>query len=121
MAMVMIRGYLWFSQELITGYAGITNEIVPFSKNIYLTSYYIIGIGFSFLLPFVFLLFRKVKENAAYLSKIVVLILIGQFFDLYYMVYKGTMLSSLRLSMIDISVFYGFMMLFLLYIKKQKN
>jgi hypothetical protein len=121
MAMVMVRGYLWFSQELITGYAGIKNEITPLSVDVYMTSYYVIGILFSFLLPFIFLLFRKMKENSGYLSKIVILILIGQYFDLYYMVYKGAMAGSFQLSLIDISVFYGLMMLFLYYIKNRKT
>ena len=120
LAMVMIRGYLWFTQDLIISYAGITNEVSPFSKDVYLTGYYVIGFLFSFLVPFVFLLFRKIKENAKYISRIAVLILIGQYFDLYYLVYKDAIVNNFRLSLIDISVFYGFMLLFLLYIRSRK-
>jgi hypothetical protein len=119
-ALVMIRGYLWFTHYLIIGYAGITNEITLLSKDVYLTGYQVIGILSSFLIPLIFLLFREVKENAKYMYRLAVLILIGQYIDLYYLVYRGSLVSNFRFSLIDIAVFYGFMLLFLLYLRNRK-
>lgn len=120
MAMVMIRAYLWFTQYLIISYAGIANEITLLSKDIYLSSYFIIAVLLSFLLPFIFLLFSKVKGNVKYMYRIAALILIGQYFDQYFLVYNAALVSNFRLSLIDIAVFYGFMLLFLLYMRSRK-
>jgi len=120
MAMIMIRGYLWFTQALIFSYAGISNEISFLPTNLYMVGYCSLGLLFSFLIPFISLLFAKVKTNAKYMYTIAVLILIGQYFDLYYLVYNVAIVSNYRLSLIDISVFYGFMLLFVLYFSNRR-
>lgn len=120
MAIIMIRAYLWFTQTLIFSYAGISDEISIIPTNKYLSGYYAIGILFSFLIPFIMLLFGKVKANPKYMYSLAVLILIGQYFDLYNLVYNAAILTNYRLSLIDISVFYGFVLLFILYIRNRK-
>ena len=119
-AIVIIRAYLWFSQVLIFGYAGIANELSLVASNKCLISYRAIAIIFSFLIPFILLLFAKVKTNQKYMYLIAVLILIGQYFDLYYTVYNAAILIKYNISLIDIIVFYGFMLLFILYIKNRR-
>jgi hypothetical protein len=120
MAIIMIRAYLWFSQAIIFGYAGISDELSLVASNKYMISYQAIGIFFGFLIPFIMLLFAKVKMNPKYMYLIAVLILIGQYFDLYYMVYNAAIVSNYKLSLIDISVFYGFMLMFILYVRNRR-
>ena len=121
MALLMIRAYLWFTQYLIIGYAGIVNETSLLANNMYLEGYFILGILFSFLLPFIFLLFRKVKESSKFMNRIAVLIIIGCFFDLYYLVFNSGLFINFRMGLIDIGMFYGFILLFLGYIGRRKS
>jgi hypothetical protein len=120
MAMLMIRAYLWFSQSIITGYAGISEELSFLPENSKIAAYQGTGILLSFLIPFFLLLFGKVKRNPAAVFYISILILAGQYFDLYYQVFNSSGLQNCSLSLIDVSVFYGFTLMFLLYIRNRK-
>lgn len=121
MALLMIRGYLWFTQYLIISYAGIANETSLLANNIYLEGYFILGILFSFLIPFIFLLFRKVKESSKFIYCIAVLIIIGCFLDLCYLVFNSALDINFRMGLIDIGMFYGFIIVFLGFIVSSKK
>ena len=120
LVIIMIRGYLWYSQALIISYTGLTIEKSVLPTNNYLLGYYTIGLLFSFLIPFIMLLFARVKANPKYMYLLAVLILIGQYFELYYMVYNAVIVTNYSISLIDVSVFYGFMLLFILYVSNRR-
>jgi hypothetical protein len=69
-----------------------------------------------FAAPFLLLLPRAAKRNSAYLSGVAVVVLIGAWIDLNWMIFP-TMNRSFSLSWIDIGLFIGFFAAFLLSVR----
>ena len=82
-------GYIAISQYLLIWYAAIPEETI-FFKSRWEHGWAWVSFGLAilrFVLPFFLLLKREVKRNFAYMQKIAILILIGQVWDMYWILY----------------------------------
>jgi len=80
--------YIWFSQYLLIWYANIPEEVVYLVKRqegswVIFT---VVNVAFNWLIPFVVLLPRWTKRNEGLLLKICIIILIGHWIDLFWMI-----------------------------------
>ncbi len=80
--------YIWFSQYLLIWYANIPEEVVYMLRRqegswVVFT---IVNVLFNWLIPFVVLLPRWTKRNEGLLLKICILLLLGHWIDLFWMI-----------------------------------
>jgi len=80
--------YIWFSQYLLIWYANIPEEVVYLVRRqegswVIFT---VVNVAFNWLIPFVVLLPRWTKRNEGLLLKICIILLIGHWTDLFWMV-----------------------------------
>ncbi len=80
--------YIWFSQYLLIWYANIPEEVVYLVKRqegswVIFT---VVNVVFNWLIPFVVLLPRWTKRNEGLLLKVCIIILIGHWIDLFWMI-----------------------------------
>jgi len=87
-AMAVFMSYIGFCQFLLIWYANLPDETFYFNKRID-NGWWIIFVLFAilkFIIPFVFLMSQAAKRNERRLIVVAVMILLGQWFDLYWMV-----------------------------------
>ena len=87
-AFVMLWAYVSFSQFLII-WSGNLPEEIPWYIQRLRGSFGVFAtlvLVFHFVLPFVLLLLRRVKRNAAYLTKVAIAMLVARLIDLYWVV-----------------------------------
>ncbi len=80
--------YIWFSQYLLIWYANIPEEVVYLVRRqegswVIFT---VVNVVFNWLIPFVVLLPRWTKRNEGLLLKVCIIILIGHWIDLFWMI-----------------------------------
>ncbi|MEO8168581.1 MAG: hypothetical protein ABI623_10050, partial [bacterium] len=108
--------YIWFSQYLLIWYANIPEEVVYFTHRE--TSSWVIFTGlnvvFNWLIPFVVLLPQWTKRNEGVLLRVCVLVMIGHWIDLFWMILPPFMKEGPELSVWEIGPMVGALALFLL-------
>jgi hypothetical protein len=80
--------YLWFSQYLLIWYADIPDEAVYFARRSTpgWTTFTLINLAFNWLIPFGILLSRRAKRNEGMLQKVCLIVLVGRWIDLSWMI-----------------------------------
>ncbi len=80
--------YIWFSQYLLIWYANIPEEVVYMirrQEGSWLI-FTVVNVVFNWLIPFIVLLPRWTKRNEGLLLKICIIIMIGRWIDLFWMI-----------------------------------
>ncbi len=109
----IIWGYTWFSQYILIWYANIPEETiyyVPRTQGEFMPLFYA-ELVINWLFPFLALMSSKVASNKNALIVITIILLIGQWIDVYMQVAVGT-LHHLNIGFIEIGSFIGFVGLF---------
>lgn len=109
----IIWGYTWFSQYILIWYANIPEETiyyVPRTQGEFTPLFYA-ELVINWLFPFLTLMIGKIASNKNALLVITIILLIGQWIDIYMQVAVGT-LHHLQIGFIEIGSFLGFIGLF---------
>lgn len=115
----IIWAYTWFSQYILIWYANMPEETVyyiPRTQGEFTPLFYI-EFAVNWIFPFFVLMSGKVANKKNLLLAICVILMIGQWVDIYMQVTVGT-LGQLRIGFIEIAGFLGFVGLFALVIAK---
>lgn len=109
----IIWTYLWFAQYILIWYANIPEETIyylPRTKGEFQPLFYL-ELVINFVIPFVLLLSNYLVTNKNTLLAICVVIIFGQWVDLYQQVIVGSY-GKLQIGFIEIGSFIGFAGLF---------
>jgi hypothetical protein len=111
----IIWAYTWFAQYILIWYANIPEETVyylPRTKGEFTVFFYAEFI-INWLIPFILLLSGKIASNRLALAIICIILIIGNWIDLYQQIFPGTV-HHFELGFIEIGSFLGFLGLFAL-------
>ena len=114
-ALSLIWGYIWLSQYLLIWYANIPEETVyyiPREMGEYKALFYV-ELIMNWAFPFFFLMWNRIAKNANLLLFTVVVLIIGQWVELFMSIMPGTV-ETHRISIWDIGIFIGSFGLFAL-------
>lgn len=114
-ALSLIWGYMWLSQYLLIWYANIPEETVyyiPREMGEYKALFYT-ELIMNWTFPFFFLMWNRIAKSANWLLFTVVVLIIGQWVELYMSIMPGT-IESHEISFIEIGTFIGSLGLFAL-------
>jgi len=108
--------YIWFSQYLLIWYANLPEEVVYFvnREEGSWTIFTGLNVVFNWLIPFVVLLSQWSKKNEGLLLKVCVIIMIGHWIDLYWMILPPFLKEGPEVSLWEIGPFAGMIALFFL-------
>jgi len=112
-ALSFLWTYLWFSQFILIWYSDIPEEVTYFVERIehfkvpYFTMFFI-----NFILPMVLLMGRGAKRNPKLLISVAIIIFIGHWFDVYFLITPGSV-HHFNLGFLEIGGFIGFTGLFI--------
>ncbi len=113
---VVFWAYIAFSQYMLIWYANLPEETI-FFKPRQEGDWLVISLGLivlKFIVPFFALLPKWAKRNINHLSAVSILILVTQFFDLYWLIYPNLKADhGFVIGLQDIGVFLGFLGLFM--------
>ena len=104
---VMLWGYMAFSQLLIVWSGNLTNEIPWYLPTFGTTWGWVGGFGlivFQFLIPFLLLLSKPIKQNPVLLCSVVGLLIFMRFVDLFWIVVPQVYPNGFRLNWLNFSV-----------------
>ncbi|WP_461641621.1 hypothetical protein [Labilibaculum euxinus] len=102
--------YLWFSQYLLIWYSHIPEETAYFAPRLHdHTILFFTILVLNFVIPFLGLMTRNSKRNLKWLSIMAVIVLIGQWLNIYLLVIPGTIGKSAQIGLTEI----GFVCLYL--------
>lgn len=98
--------YLWFSQYLLIWYSHIPEETAYFAPRLNdFTILFFLILILNFLTPFLGLMTRDSKRNLKWLSFIAVVVLVGQWLNIYLLVIPGTIGKAARIGFLEIGFF----------------
>lgn len=113
----IIWGYLWFVQYILIWYANIPEETIyymPRTKGEFKIFFY--GeLILNWLVPFVLLLSWKIAANRNAIIAIAIVLIIGQWIDVYQQIYPGT-IHHLKIGFTEVGMFLGYIGLFILFV-----
>lgn len=80
--------YIWFSQYMLIWYSNIPEETVYFLRREHggWLTFTVLNVVFNWLIPFVFLLSARAKRAEGLLLKVGIIVLIGHWIDLFWMI-----------------------------------
>ena len=110
----IIWAYTWFSQYILIWYANIPEETiyyVPRTKGEF-TPFFYLELVINWLIPFLVLLSSRIGSRKDVLITVAILLIIGQWIDVYQQVYPGT-IHHVKIGFIEIGSFLGFTGLFI--------
>jgi hypothetical protein len=111
----IIWGYFWFAQFMIIWYGNIPEETAYFYvrwQNGWKTMFFL-EIGLNWAVPFLILLPVKTSRNMTAITIVILLLIIGQYIDLFVQVIPGTT-GVLKFGWIEAGIFLGYAGLFAL-------
>ncbi len=115
----IIWTYMWFAQYILIWYANIPEETVyylPRTKGDFKPLFYL-ELVINWVIPFALLLSNYLVTHKNTLLAICIVIILGQWIDLYQQVIVGTY-GKLEIGLIEIGTFIGFIGLFAFFIAK---
>ncbi len=111
----IVWGYFWFAQFMIIWYGNIPEETVYYYirwQDGWETLFFL-EIGLNWALPFLVLLPVKTSRNMNVLTGVIIVLIIGQYLDLFVQVIPGTT-GLLKFGWLEAGIFLGFAGLFTL-------
>lgn len=105
--------YMWFSQYILIWYANLPEETIyyfPRTKGEFTPLFYT-ELIVNWLFPFLVLMTSKITSNKTILMVIMIILLLGQYVDIYMQVTVGT-LHHLNIGFTEIATFLGYIGLF---------
>ena len=111
----IVWGYFWFSQFMIIWYGNIPEETIYYNirwQNGWQTLFFM-EIGLNWFVPFMLLLPVKASRNKTIITTVIVILIIGQYIDLFVQIIPGTT-GVLKFSWISAGSFIGYAGLFAL-------
>jgi hypothetical protein len=108
--------YIWFSQYMLIWYANIPEEVIYFVRREQggWQIFAWLNVVFNWVIPFVVLLSQWSKRNEGLLLKVCVIIMIGHWIDLYWMILPPFIKSGPEVSIWEIGPIAGAVALFFL-------
>lgn len=109
--------YIWLFQYLLIWYAQIPEEMMYYQlryenyKPYFLANFFI-----NFVTPFVFLLMRSAKRNSKIMVIIPALLVVGHYFDVWFMVIPGVFGPNQHIGILEVGIFLLFSGLFAFWI-----
>jgi len=109
----MIWGYMWLSQYLLIWYANIPEETIYYVPRIMgeYKNYFYAELIINWLFPFLFLMWNRVGKNANAMLFVVLVLMTGQWVELYMSIMPNT-IESHAITYIEVGSFIGFAGLF---------
>lgn len=111
----IVWGYFWFAQFMIIWYGNIPEETVYYYTR-WQTGWkvlFFLEIGLNWAIPFFILLPVKMSRNMNVLSGIIIILIIGQYLDLFVQIIPGTT-GLLKFGLVEAGMFLGYAGLFAL-------
>ena len=108
-------GYFTFSQFMIIWYGNIPEETAFYVHRWHGTYQvlFFVSIFLNWFVPFLFLMPRKSSRSKLVMVPVIVLLLIGQYVELYYDIWPATV-SDAKFGLLEVGAFIGFLGLFIL-------
>jgi hypothetical protein len=112
-ALSIIWGYMWLSQYLLIWYANIPEETVYYVPRIMseYKNFFYAELIINWLFPFLFLMWNRVSSNPAAMLFVVLVLIIGQWIELYMSIMPNT-IESHSISWIEVGTFMGYLGIF---------
>ncbi len=110
-----IWGYLWFMQFIVIWFANIQEETIYFiirTKGSW-RIFFFLNIILNWAIPFMVFMSGKAKQSQPVIMGVCIILIIGQWVDLYLQIMPGTVGKS-NIGIIEIGTFVGFAGLFIL-------
>lgn len=109
----IIWGYFWFSQFMLIWYGNIPDETVYYYFRWHQgwKIFFYLEICINWLIPFMVLLPVKTSRNMTVITCVIVILIIGQYIDLFSQIIPGTT-GQLKYGWIEAGLFVGFAGLF---------
>jgi len=109
-ALSIIWGYMWLSQYLLIWYANIPEETVYYVPRIMseYKNYFYAELIVNWLFPFLFLMWNRVGKSYNGLLFVVVVLIIGQWIELYMSIMPNT-IESHSITFVEVGVFLGYL------------
>ncbi len=110
-AFTVFWAYIAFSQYMLIWYANLPEETIfylPRSQGSWMWMSLML-IVFKFVVPFIALLPRWAKRSSVHLTAVSILILVMQFFDLYWLVYPNLNSEKVVFALPEVLIFCGFL------------
>lgn len=113
----LIWGYLWFMQFLVIWFANIHEETIYYITRTQgkWAIFFYLNIILNWAIPFMALLSGKLKESKPVIIFVCIILIIGQWVDLYLQIMPGTVGES-GIGIVEIGTFVGYAGLFVLVI-----
>lgn len=111
----IVWGYFWFAQFMIIWYGNIPEETVYYYTR-WQTGWkvlFFLEIVLNWAIPFLILLPVKMSRNKTVISVIIIILIIGQYLDLFVQIIPGTT-GLLKFGLIEAGMFLGYAGLFAL-------
>jgi hypothetical protein len=98
--------YIWFSQYLLIWYANIPEEVVYFNRREHggWIIFTIANVLFNWIIPFFVLLPQWTKRNEGLLLKVCIVVMIGHWIDLFWMILPPLMKEGPQFSIWEIGI-----------------
>lgn len=111
----LIWGYLWFMQFLVIWFANIHEETIYYITRTQgkWAIFFYLNIILNWAIPFIVLMSGKLKESKPVLIIVCIILIIGQWVDLYLQIMPGTVGES-DIGFIEVGIFGGFAGLFII-------
>lgn len=101
--------YIWFSQYLLIWYANIPEEVTYFVRREEASwiVFTVVNVIFNWVIPFVVLLPKWTKRNEGLLLRVCMIIMIGHWIDLFWMILPPFMPASPKFSLWEVGPMAG--------------
>ena len=115
----IIYGYLWYSQYFLIWYANIPEETVYFTRIMQegWKGLFIADIAINWAFPFLFLMLNAIAKNPRALIFTAVVLMIGQWIDLYLQIMPG-ITGANEIGFVEIGSYLGFLGLFIFVVSR---
>lgn len=111
----IIWAYTWFAQYILIWYANIPEETIyyiPRTKGEFMPFFYL-ELVLNWLIPFLVLLSSNIGSRKNVLIGVAIVLIIGQWIDVYQQIYPGT-IHHVHIGFIEVGSFLGYVGLFIL-------